>query len=85
MNWIDLKTQRPEMGTPVLICANVYGLDDAEIGIATLEKNGEWWEAQTWTTCSGDWGHYSNDRDVEEKLITHWMPLPNKPVSTSNA
>ena len=50
-----------------------------EIGVAELQENGQWMEAQNWTLVSGDWGHYDNDREVEEHQITHWMPLPDKP------
>ena len=74
MKWILLKEQRPKIDTPVLIFA------DFEIGIATLDKDGKWFEAQNWTLVSGDWGHYDNDREVEERLISHWMELPERPI-----
>jgi hypothetical protein len=73
MKWILLKEQRPQVDYPVLIFA------DNEIGIASLNKDGIWLEAQNWTLVAGDWGHYENDREIQEHLITHWMQIPDRP------
>ena len=78
MNWVKLKDKRPEVNTPVLIYA------DMEIGVAELQENGQWMEAQNWTLVSGDWNHYTNDREIEEYQITHWIPLPDKPIKIKN-
>lgn len=72
MDWVKLKEKKPELNTPVLIYA------DSKIGMAELHEDGRWMEVQNWTLVSGDRGHYSIDKEVEEHQITHWA-LPGKP------
>jgi hypothetical protein len=74
MEWIDVKKQKPEVNTKVLIFA------DMEIGVGELKENGTWQESQNWTLVTGDWGHYDNDTEIEEYQITHWMELPKTPI-----
>lgn len=77
MSWIKIKDEenKPPVDQPVLIFA------DKEIGIAMLGRNGKWQECLNWAICSGEWGSYSDDREIEKEKISHWMYLPDEPVS----
>jgi len=72
-NWINVNDRLPTIGDEVLIIDN-----DSSVGIAFLNKGLKWYEAQTWTFVSGDWGHYDNDTEVDNK-VTHWQPIPEAP------
>ena len=65
MKWINVKTQKPEIGLPVLMrvtCANYFNVEE-----------GRYKGEDEWVNC------WLSIRNPELYPVTHWMPLPESP------
>ena len=73
MTWISVEDRLPEIDQEVLIYLEKD--DDKYIVVAQLSK----WCYNQWAYSYGLKGFYDLDPKIEDAIITHWMPLPDKP------
>jgi hypothetical protein len=69
MKWISVKERKPKNKENILISCE-YGVTMAEY--TTFENGNELWWAVTHIGCYDD--------GAEANKVTHWMPLPEKPI-----
>lgn len=67
-NWIPISDRFPDEEVDVLVCSN---------GIVAVARFCTHYDGEKYWGCSKTISGYDCDLDLDEKLITHWMPLPD--------
>jgi hypothetical protein len=68
MKWIDINERMPEERTRVIVSVTDIVYSDVYYGRGL------------WTSTDGDkqlWRHTDTCYPLNQKLVTHWMPLPD--------
>ncbi len=68
MEWINVKEKMPDLEQPVLIYLFPFG----EISFAWRDKSYTTEYKEKWITMG--------DIIYKDNFVSHWMPLPNKPI-----
>ena len=70
-DWIKMSDKKPEVGSKILIFYDGMFIDKAEVN---TDYNGGIW-LDLGDTDIG----YEDSNDVD-KVVTHWMPIPEPPI-----
>jgi Protein of unknown function (DUF551) len=74
MEWISVEERLPEREKEVIIYEKYTSIPI----IAWLSWSGNWHSSKDHLSINGDG---SIDDNIENKFVTHWMPLPEPPIS----